>query len=263
MRGSLHCQTTQVVSLEPCPKPKLPALSTLNPNPEALGLITVRLDVAAEHDAEFNDWYTLEHVPQLTALPGFVRTRRYFCDKADIRYLAWYETSDETVEAAKDFQYIVAHPTPWSLRMRKLYGDRRERMNFKLMCEVGQVPAPDAPWMYIVHTDIPDHIVDEYNAWYDQEHLPRCVGIPGVLRARRYTSTGIAGSSDNGPSYLTAYELTGPDVWDSPAALQARKTPWTEKMRSLFSNTRRALYRLVAPTVTHEQASSQQRISVA
>ena len=84
---------------------------------QAGGLITVRLDVAPEHDAEFNDWYTLEHVPQLTALPGFARTRRYFCDKADIRYLAWYETADQDVEAAKDFQHIVANPTPWSQRI--------------------------------------------------------------------------------------------------------------------------------------------------
>lgn len=224
----------------------------------ASGLITVRLHTAPEHDDEFNDWYNLEHVPQLTALSGFVRTRRYCCDKADIRYLAWYETADEKVEAGPHFQNIVAHPTPWSQRMRKLYGDNRERMNFKLMCEVGTIPAPDAPWMYIVHTDIPDHIVDEYNDWYDREHLPRCAGIPGVLRARRYMSTGIAG----GPRYLTAYELAGPDVWESPAAQLARKTPWTEKMRSLFSNTRRALYRLVAPTVTHEQARAQQRVSV-
>jgi hypothetical protein len=225
------------------------------------GLITVRLDVAAEHDEEFNDWYTLEHVPQLTAMLGFVRTRRYFSEKADIRYLAWYETADETVEAAKEFQHIVANPTPWSLRMRKLYGEKRERMNFKLMCEVGGTP-DNAPWMYIVHTDIPDHIVDEYNAWYDKEHLPRCAGIPGVLRARRFASTGILGGKTDGPRYLTAYELAGPDVWESPAAQLARKTPWTEKMRSLFSNTRRAYYKLVAPTVTHEQARKQQRVSV-
>ncbi len=230
---------------------------------QASGLITVRLDVAAAHDAEFNDWYTFEHVPQLTAMPGFVRTRRYFCEKsnnseADIRYLAWYETTDETVEAAKDFQHIVANPTPWSLRMRKLCGDKRERMNFRLMCEVGNVPVPDAPWMYVVHTDIPDHIVDEYNEWYDKEHLPRCAGIPGVLRARRYMSTGILGGTGDGPKYLTAYELAGPDVWESPAAQLARKTPWTEKMRSLFSNTRRSLYRLVAPAMTHAEALQQQ-----
>lgn len=233
---------------------------------QAGGLITVRLDVAPEYDAEFNDWYRLEHVPQLTALPGFVRTRRYFCSSADIRYLAWYETADETVEAAADFQHIVAHPTPWSQRMRTLYGDKRERMNFKLMCEVGntvgRTDCSDAPWMYIVHTDIPDHIVDEYNAWYDSEHLPRCAGIPGVLRARRYASTGILGGTTDGPKYLTAYEMTGPDVWESPAALQARKTPWTEKMRSLFSNTRRALYQLVAPALEHSQALTMPRLTV-
>ena len=158
----------------------------------ANGLITVRLHTSAQYDNEFNDWYNLEHVPQVTALPGFVRTRRYFCEKSDIRYLAWYETADETVEAGAHFQSLVANPTPWSLRMRQLYGNHRERMNFKLMCDVANATAslPDsgAPWMYIVHTDIPDHIIDEYNAWYDKEHLPRCANIPGVLRARRYTA---------------------------------------------------------------------------
>jgi hypothetical protein len=223
----------------------------------ARGLITVRLDVAPAYEDEFNDWYNLEHVPQLTALPGFVRTRRYFCAGADIRFLAWYETHDAGVEAGPYFQGIVSNPTPWSRRIRQLYGEKRERMNFELMCEVGASPAPDAPWMYIVHTDIPDHIVEEYNAWYDAEHLPRCVGIPGVLRARRYTALACT-SGHVGPKYLTAYELTGPEVWESPAALQARRTPWTEKMRALFSNTRRALYQLVAPSVTHEQALQRQ-----
>ena len=228
----------------------------------ANGLITVRLHpVSAERDEEFNAWYNLEHVPQVTALPGFVRTRRYYCESADIRYLAWYETADDTVEAGAHFQGIVRTPTPWSLRMRGIYGEHRERMNFRLMCDVGPAPAPDAPWMYIVHTDIPDHIVDEYNAWYDKEHLPRCVAIPGVLRARRYMS--VACTSGNiGPKYLTAYELSGPEVWESPAAQVARKTPWTEKMRSLFSNTRRALYKLAAPGVTHEQALRMQRPAV-
>ncbi len=84
----------------------------------ANGLITVRLHpVSAERDEEFNAWYNLEHVPQVTALPGFVRTRRYCCDNADIRYLAWYETADENVEAGPHFQSIVSAPTPWSLRM--------------------------------------------------------------------------------------------------------------------------------------------------
>lgn len=215
---------------------------------DALGLITVWLDVPPEREEELNDWYNLEHLDQVTALPGFVRARRYRVDDAPLKYLAWYETVDEHVESGPDFRAIVDQPSPWSLRMRKLYGENRERMNFRLMRDVGEIPKTDTPWLYIVHTDIPDDIVDEYNEWYDKEHLPRLVTVPGVVRARRYTAT--AGN----PRYLTAYELTDKDAFESPEGLKARKTPWTAKMRSLFHNTRRRMCRLVLPAVTHEQA---------
>ncbi|MGH8619352.1 MAG: hypothetical protein ACREUW_16815 [Burkholderiales bacterium] len=209
----------------------------------AHGLITVWLHVPPEREEEFNDWYNLEHIPQVVGLPGFVSGRRYAVDDATPKYLAWYDTVDERVEGGPDFQKIVSDPTPWSQRIRRFYGEHRERMNFRLMRDVGTVPGEDTPWLYIVHTDIPDHIVDEYNEWYDQEHLPRLVTVPGVVRARRYAAT--AGH----PRYLTAYELTDKDAFESPAGLKARKTPWTEKMRSLFHNTRRSMCRLVLPGV--------------
>jgi hypothetical protein len=214
----------------------------------AAGLITVWLDVAPEHEPELNNWYAEEHLPQVLALPGFVRARRYRVADAPLKYLAWYETADESVEAGPDFQRVVTQPTPWSQRMRTLYGDRRERMNFELSCEVGETPRADAPWLYIVHTDIPEEVVAEYNEWYDREHLPRLVTVPGVLRARRYTAVAAH------PRYLTAYELSDPGAFESSEGLKARKTPWTEKMRSLFQNTRRRMCQLVSPTLTHEQA---------
>jgi hypothetical protein len=211
---------------------------------DAAGLITVWLDIPSAHEPEFNDWYNTEHLRQVVSLPGFVRGRRYRVDDAPLKYLAWYETLDESIERGADFQSLVEHPTPWSQRMRKLYADKRERMSFKLMRDVGRVSISDTPWLYIVHTDIPDNIVDEYNRWYDEEHLPRLVTVPGVVRARRYTA--VSGN----PRYLTAYELTDCHAFESPEGLQARKTPWTAKMRSLFHNTRRRMCKLVLPTIT-------------
>jgi hypothetical protein len=210
---------------------------------DAKGLITVWLHVSPEREEEFNDWYNMEHIRQMVGLPGFVSGRRYMVENATPKYLAWYDTVDETIESGPDFQKVVAEPTPWSQRIRRFYGNNRERMNFRLMRDVGTVSREDTPWLYIVHTDIPDHIVDEYNEWYDQEHLPRLVTVPGVVRARRYVA--VAGS----PRYLTAYELTDKDAFESPAGLKARKTPWTEKMRSLFQNTRRSMCKLVLPSV--------------
>ncbi len=83
---------------------------------------------------------------------------------------------------------------------------------------------------------------DEYNDWYDKEHLPRLVTVAGVIRARRYTA--VSGN----PRYLTAYELTDRNAFESPEGLQARKTPWTAKMRGLFFNTRRRMCRLITRT---------------
>src|SRR6185295_17756314 len=102
---------------------------------EAHGLINVWLDVPTEREEEFNAWYDLEHLGQAVNLPGFVSARRYRCDDAPLKYLAWYDTESEQVETGPDFQRLVAEPTPWSQRMRKFYGERRERFNFRLMRE--------------------------------------------------------------------------------------------------------------------------------
>jgi len=209
----------------------------------APGLITVWLHVPPALEEEFNDWYALEHLQQVVSVPGILGGRRYVVDDAKPKYLAWYEARDAAVEPGPDFKTLVANPTGWTRRMVQRF-EVRERMNFALARDVGDTSAVDTPWVYLVHTDIPDDVVDEYNAWYDNEHLPRLVTVPGVVRARRYVAV------EGGPKYLTAYQLTDRDAFESPAGLQARKTPWTARMRSLFQNTRRNMCRLIVPTTT-------------
>ena len=208
---------------------------------QAGALMTAWTHVAPEREEEFNAWYDTEHLPEIVALPGFLLGRRYACDGAVPKYLAWYDAADETVAPGPHLkQYLAASA---SSRRVAAFLQHRERMNFRLMRDVGAKPQQDTPWLYIVHTDIPDHIVGEYNAWYDNEHLPRLVTVPGVVRARRYTAV------SGGPRYLTAYELTDPGAFESPEGLTARKTPWTQKMRSLFQNTRRSMCRLILPGI--------------
>jgi hypothetical protein len=214
----------------------------------AKALMTAWTHVPPEREEEFNAWYDSEHLPEIVALPGFLLGRRYACEGAKPKYLAWYDAADETVEPGPHLKKYIADSAP-SMQRIAAFLQHRERMNFRLMRDVGARPQRDTPWLYIVHTDIPDHIVDEYNEWYDKEHLPRLVTVPGVVRARRYTA--VSGN----PRYLTAYELTDKDAFESPAGLKARKTPWTEKMRSLFQNTRRSMCKLILPSVLHPARS--------
>lgn len=173
--------------------------------------------------------------------PGWVKTKLYLLHDGPSRWLEWIEThAVEPPEASAD----EGRPLPVSNQLWDQADDGGDRMIFRLKRDVGDAGAVAAAWLYQVHTDLPDEIADEYNQWYDSEHLPRLIAVPGVLRARRYVA--IRG---DGPHYLTAYDLSDRDAFESPAGLVARKTPWTARMRSLFTNTRRSMCALVlAPT---------------
>jgi hypothetical protein len=119
-----------------------------------------------------------------------------------------------------------------------------EFQTFKLERDVGDAGQTAPSWIYLVQTDIPDDIVAEYTQWYDVEHLPRLVTVPGILRARRYEAI------EAQPRYLTAYDLSDVNAFESPAGLVARKTPWTERMRSKFMNAQRSTWRIKTSTPT-------------
>lgn len=103
----------------------------------------------------------------------------------------------------------------------------------------GAAAGADAPFRYIVATDIaPAHEAD-FNAWYEQEHLPGLAAVPGTVQAVRYTDP--AGS----PRYHAVYDLAAIEAFNSPAWLAVRGTPWSSRVRPHFLNTRRTMYRRV------------------
>lgn len=217
----------------------------MNNDPQAV--IAVWLHVDRRHEEEFNDWYELEHLPQVVNLPGFICARRYCAEDSSVpKFLAWYETQDPGVETAAPFQDLVANPTGWSQRMRRLYGENRIRNNYRLILSRGAAPAPDAPFLYMVQTDCGDASRrTEFFDWYDKEHLPALAAVPGVVRARRHEA--VSGS----PLSMAAYELASANVFESPAWLEARKASRTDEMRPLFAHARRTMYRLIRATLRH------------
>lgn len=62
---------------------------------------------------------------------------------------------------------------------------------------------------------------DEYNEWYDGEHVPEMLSVPGFVSAQRYV---VHGPPDNPPEfrYLAIYEIEG-SVADALTALSAAK----------------------------------------
>jgi hypothetical protein len=71
--------------------------------------------------------------------------------------------------------------------------------------------------LMIVTAEIDEAVEAEWNRWYDEVHLPDALACPGVLRGRRYVSSGAVSESDRGQRrsvatklYTTVYELASP-----------------------------------------------------
>jgi hypothetical protein len=75
----------------------------------------------------------------------------------------------------------------------------------------------------------PPTLEEEFNAWYDTEHIADRLAVPGFETALRYVCT------DGAPRYLAMYDLAHPDVLSSPAYLEVgfdNASPWTKRVTS-------------------------------
>ena len=82
--------------------------------------------------------------------------------------------------------------------------------------------------LLMVWADVPADKEEEFNRWYNEEHLPERMAIPGFLGGARYEAV------KGGPKHLAVYELESAAVMESPAykKVQANPTPWTKQIRS-------------------------------
>jgi hypothetical protein len=69
---------------------------------------------------------------------------------------------------------------------------------------------------------------DEFNDWYDHEHIPLRMAVPGFRSAQRYLADGTR-------NYLVVYEMDSPAVLRSPAYLAVKNNP-SERTRRMLSS---------------------------
>jgi hypothetical protein len=80
--------------------------------------------------------------------------------------------------------------------------------------------------IFLVFADVPADMEDDFHKWYNEEHIPELLAIPGFLSAARYEAV------QGGPRYLAAYELASPEVRDSVEYKEyaSRPSEWTQRI---------------------------------
>lgn len=87
--------------------------------------------------------------------------------------------------------------------------------------------------LLMVWTDIPANVEDDFNDWYNREHVRERVDVPGFIRSRRFVATSGA------PKYLALYETENLQVLQSEPYLRfkIKRDERTLEMTRLFRNT--------------------------
>jgi hypothetical protein len=194
-----------------------------------MGLLVAGFDRSAVSADEFNDWYDTEHIPERKRVPGFVNCERWMGAEDPNIAIATYDLESLDVLKSAPYRAISGENlSPWSKRVT---GQCKRLCRF----EADQLPpgnraAPEgAGGLLFFAMNVVPEAEAEFNAWYDEEHIPRLSGVPGCLSARRFMM--VSAVSEGNHRYLALYHLSSPDVVASREWEEAALTEWTLKIR--------------------------------
>ena len=177
---------------------------------------------------EFNDWYDNEHVAGRLATPGFGAMARYHAtDGVKPEWLATYDIQPGTLETAA-YKALWANASDREKRIMSSLSTLDRRVYSALSDSRADGVAPDsgpAPVLMAVSMSVPPAVEADLEAYYEQEHFPMLLAVPGWQRARRYVLT-----SGTGPKYLSLHEMATEAVFDEPGYKAAVSTPWRNRI---------------------------------
>jgi hypothetical protein len=103
---------------------------------DTAALLLIAMNVAPEHEAEFNEWYNTEHIPALGGVKGTLSARRYRGTGATQRYAALYHLASSEVPYSSEWK--SAANTAWTERMRPHFRDHL-RFECRRYTRAGQI----------------------------------------------------------------------------------------------------------------------------
>jgi hypothetical protein len=82
------------------------------------GLLMALMEPDRSREEEFNDWYDTEHIPQMSAVTGFLTATRWVCVEGWPRYLATYDLESIDVLSSDSYRQATGgNFTPWARRI--------------------------------------------------------------------------------------------------------------------------------------------------
>jgi hypothetical protein len=240
-------------------------------NAETYYLLVFSNPVAGKED-EYNKWYSGQHLADVTSIPDFVSGQRCVASDAQLRnsqpprkYLAIYKivTDDLTSVYAEVNRRISTGTTV----MSPAY-DRPGSFSYtyKVIRPVvkhnGYTPGPPnarlQTYYQLVFTNpVPGREV-EYNRWYDEQHAPDVVAVPGFVTAQRLGASGVQlnpKKTEIKYQYLVIYKVLTDNVGFVFATFKQRSPKMV--MSPAFGPSEGYTYKAIGPLVDGDKVRAE------
>jgi hypothetical protein len=190
-----------------------------------LGLLVAGFNYGAVAGDEFNDWYDTEHIPERLRISGFLNAERWIGHEDPRVSIATYDLESLDVLNSAAYRAIAgANLSAWS---KRIIGkcQRICRLVAEQMPPGDRVSPPGAAGLLLLAMNVAPEAENDFNAWYETEHIPRVSAVPGCLSARRFRCP------EGAHRYVATYHLASPEIASSKTWEEAAVTPWTLKLR--------------------------------
>jgi hypothetical protein len=158
------------------------------PASAAPGMLAVWTDIDPALEADFNEWYWREHLPERLAVPGFRYGRRYRAIAGSPRYFACYELDGIEILASPAYLARLNQPTSWTERVMRGFRNT-VRAGFEIAASRGEVSG--AVLLSLRLSPRADKAA-EFDSHLRETLLPALQARPGIVRAQHWRARPIA-----------------------------------------------------------------------
>ena len=193
-------------------------------------------DVPGELQEEWRRWYDTVYLPARVAVPGVRSGRR----GAGVDDRAPRPAMDAALLDIGVFDLedeAVLHSLEWTESERRIadadgsWRDRRRAFTTSTVYRSLGSPERDyrpgeAAILHGAFFEVAPEHHDEFNDWYDLEHIPAIMDVPGYLNARRFQS------AEDPDKFAALYDVDSLATARGPVAERATQSPWSDRVRA-------------------------------
>ncbi|WP_459548617.1 hypothetical protein [Nocardia sp. X0981] len=197
------------------------------------GILFSQMSPPPGWEEDFDDWYENEHIPARLVIDGFSHALRYR-QQGDPWHLACYFLDDMAALKTPAYETLKSDPPDRTARMLANVSHFTRYIADQISDTAPDGTPSDETGgdhvLFAVAFNVPAEEEGDFEGWYEDEHVPLLMKVPGWLRVRRYRVR--PGSAGPEWTHLALHEITGHDALAAPERKAARDTPRRAELAS-------------------------------